>query len=187
MGVKMLERETIAAVYERHGHAVLRRCVTLLSDEDDAHDALHEVFVRFVAQHSRFRWRSSVFTYLYRIATHVCVDRLRAQQVRSRSQSVEALLRAVENPPFPDQRATVLGELATITRGLDEETLTVAVMAHVDGLTQDEIAAALRLSRRTVGKRLSRFLAHTRARAARVRADEEARLGQHGHDGKVRA
>ena len=49
--------------------------------------------------------------------------------------------------------------------GLDDETLAVAVMSHVDGLTQDEIAAALSLSRRTIGKRLKRFMEHTRARA----------------------
>ncbi len=38
-------------------------------------------------------------------------------------------------------------------------------MSYVDGLTQDEIAEALDLSRRTIGKKLKRFLEHTRARA----------------------
>jgi DNA-directed RNA polymerase specialized sigma24 family protein len=55
-----------------------------------------------------------------------------------------------------------------LTRGLSDEELTVAVLHHFDGYTQDGIAAALDLSRRTVGKILARFEDHIRKRAARL-------------------
>ena len=67
-----------------------------------------------------------------------------------------------------DRQAEAASELAELTVGLDEETITVAVLLHVDGMTQEEIATALDLSRRTVGKRLQKFLSHTRKRAVQV-------------------
>ena len=51
--------------------------------------------------------------------------------------------------------------------GLSEEELTVAVLHHLDGYTQDGIAESLDLSRRTVGKILQRFEEHVKKRAAR--------------------
>src|SRR5439155_1668838 len=102
------------------------------------------------------------FTYLYRIATNLSIDRLR----RRRTAGVQVPFdgAGVRAQGDPAGRPDALSELARLTEGLDEETLTVAVMSHVDGLTQEEIAAALDLSRRTVGKRLKRFLKHTRGR-----------------------
>ena len=57
----------------------------------------------------------------------------------------------------PDARITAASELAMLTEGLDDEVVTIAVMSLVDGLTQEEIAEALGLSRRTIVKRLKKF------------------------------
>ena len=46
--------------------------------------------------------------------------------------------------------------------------LTVAVLHHLDGYTQDGIAASLDMSRKTVGKILARFEDHVKKRAARL-------------------
>jgi DNA-directed RNA polymerase specialized sigma24 family protein len=55
-----------------------------------------------------------------------------------------------------------------LTRGLSEEELTVAVLHHLDGYTQDGIAASLDMSRKTVGKILGKFEEHVKKRAARL-------------------
>src|SRR5262245_65593016 len=55
---------------------VLRRCRRLLRDEDEALDACQDVFVRLL-EHRRTleaRYPSSL---LYRIATNVCLNRIR--------------------------------------------------------------------------------------------------------------
>ena len=57
----------------------------------------------------------------------------------------------------PDARISAASEIAALTQGLDDETVTIAVMSLVDGLTQEEIAEALGLSRRTIVKRLKNF------------------------------
>src|SRR5262249_10002876 len=106
----------------------------------------------------------------------VSVDRLRRRKTAGEQLSTSAL---AETPASPVAREAerrmsqerdpatfdTLSTLARLTTGLDDETLTIAVMSHLDGLTQDEIAEALDLSRRTIGKKLKRFLAHTRAKA----------------------
>jgi DNA-directed RNA polymerase specialized sigma24 family protein len=58
---------------------------------------------------------------------------------------------------LPDARISAASEVAALTQGLDDETVTIAVMSLVDGLTQEEIAEALGLSRRTIVKRLKNF------------------------------
>ncbi len=160
----MLDEAAVAKLYQRYGHALFRRCLTLLGSKDDANELLQEVFCQFFRDRGRFEGRSAPFTYLYRIATNLSIDRLR----RRRTAGVQVPGDEGHNLPVREGSERALAaveELAVLTEGLDEETLTVAVMSHVDGLTQDEIAAALDLSRRTIGKRLARFLAHTRARA----------------------
>ena len=66
-------------------------------------------------------------------------------------------------------------DLAFLTRGLSEDELTVAVLYHLDGYTQDDIASSLDISRRTVGKILVRFERHVRKRAQRAGFETAAR------------
>ena len=160
----MLDEAAIAALYERHGHALYRRCLSLVSNPDDAKELLQEIFLQFWKNRDRFEGRSSVFTYLYRIATNLSIDRLRRRTTAGVHVEIDEREQRLPSSPGPESKTAALREIAELTIGLDEETLTVAVMAYVDGLTQDEIAAALDLSRRTIGKRLKHFLEHTRAR-----------------------
>ena len=52
--------------------------------------------------------------------------------------------------------------------GCPRKEVTVAVLHHLDGYTQDGIAESLDLSRRTVGKMLAKFEDHLKKRAART-------------------
>lgn len=159
-----LDEEAIARLYERYGHALFRRCRSLVGNEEDAHELLQETFCQFWQGRHRFARRSSAFTFLYRIATNLSIDRLRRRRTAGVHQSWDEGAVAVA---FAGERRTLAAsELAELTQGLSAETLTMAVMAHVDGMTQDEIALALGVSRRTVGKRLKHFKAHARGRVA---------------------
>ncbi len=160
----MLDEAAVADLYRRYGHALYRRCLTLVRNEADARELLQEVFCQFYKNRSRFLGQSSPFTYLYRIATNLSIDRLRRRTTAGDQRPLEEVGAALATEGTSKQTDAAL-ELSRLTEGLDAETVTVAVMSYVDGLTQDEIAAALDLSRRTIGKRLQRFLAHTRAKA----------------------
>lgn len=169
-----VDEEKVAELYQRYGLALYRRCLSLVSHEDDAAELLQEVFCQFWKGRDRFRGDSSAFTYLYRIATNLSIDRLRRRRTAGDHRPLDEG-RQPGSSGGPDASVGALQELAMLTQGLDEDTLTVAVMSHVDGLTQDEIADSLSLSRRTIGKRLKRFKAHTQK--LRSKAESAANPG----------
>ena len=160
------DEAAVSELYKRYAPALHRRCATIVGSSDEAHDLVQETFARYLAARDRWRGAAAPFTVLYRIATNAAIDRLRRRKLAAED-GVDPDHHAAERGDEPG-RIDSLHDLAVLTRGLSEEELTVAVLHHLDGYTQDGIAASLDLSRRTVGKILARFEVHVRKRAART-------------------
>jgi len=137
---------------------VLRRCRQLLRDEDEALDACQDVFVRLVERRRALddQYPSSL---LYRIATNVCLNRIRDRTRRPESQDEETLYAiASAEQPGGDSDARLL--LDWLFNRHPESTRTIAVLHYVDGLTLEQVAGEIGLSVSGVRKRL-RKLRHT--------------------------
>src|SRR6185436_10531019 len=121
-------------------------------------DALQDVFVKVMQALQEFRGAASPTTWILRIATHHCLNLLRARKALWREQ-IKTLHaeRKVETEP-PDRREMVRAALSAAP----EEAQEVAVLYFVDELTQAEIAQELGRSLPTVRKRLREFLACAR-------------------------
>lgn len=154
--------EDVAELYRRHAPALHRRCASIVGNPDDARDLVQETFARYLAAKQR---GDAPFAVLYRIATNAAIDRLRRRKTRSEDE-LDAEVHAGGSADAA--RIDNAHDLAVLTKGLSEEELTVAVLHHLDGYTQDAIAESLSLSRRTVGKILVRFEEHVKKRAARI-------------------
>lgn len=165
--------DEVAELYRRHAPALHRRCASIVGSADEARDLVQETFARYLAARDGLRDRGSPFAVLYRIATNASIDRLRRRKTASEDE-LDAERHAADLGAEP-RRIDNLRDLAFLTKGLSEEELTVAVLHHLDGYTQDNIAAALDLSRRTVGKYLQRFEDHVKKRAARSGFAEDRR------------
>lgn len=76
------DQEAFEMLVRRYDHDVLRMAVNLLRSEEDARDAYQEVFLRVYLGLGKFDFRSSFYTWLYRIVTNVCLDCLRRKRVR---------------------------------------------------------------------------------------------------------
>jgi RNA polymerase sigma factor (sigma-70 family) len=160
-----LTPETIGGLYERQAYAVFRRCRQLLRDYDEARDAMQEVFLRVLEDPSRFRGRSRHATFLFGIATHVCLNRIRNRSARGETWRA-SLARALEErrPDVADEvEARELAE--AILAEQDEETAAIAVYHFVDGLSQGEVASLVGRSRVTVNQKIQRFRETARRRA----------------------
>jgi len=168
------EGDRVAELYKRHAPALHRRCASIVGSPDEARDLVQETFARYLSAKNQGD-ETSAFAVLYRIATNASIDRLRRRKTASEDElHAETHAADLGNEP---RRINSLRDLAFLTKGLSEEELTVAVLHHLDGYTQDGIAASLDLSRRTVGKILQRFEEHVKKRAARSGYTDEASHG----------
>lgn len=154
-----MTEDDLARLYSEHGYVVLRRCVAYLGDMRRAQDALRDVFVRALCSAADFRGAANPRTWLCRIADQVCIDVMRRER---RSPSVPMAARASAETTLDDEiESALLGDdgdalrtARSLMHALDEQSQRIAVLCFVDELNQDEIAAELGLSRRTVGKRI---------------------------------
>jgi RNA polymerase sigma-70 factor (ECF subfamily) len=159
--------DDLTELYKQYAPALLRRCASIVGSRDEARDLVQETFARYLAVRAQWRDRATPFAVLYRIAVNASIDRVRRRRTAAQGGLDADAVDATPRADRPD-RFDSAHDLAVLTRGLSEEELTVAVLHHLDGYTQDGIAAALDLSRRTVGKILARFEDHIRKRAARM-------------------
>jgi len=69
---------------EQHRVELQAHCYRMLASPFEAQDAVQETFLRAWKSYDAFEGRSSVRSWLYRIATNVCLDMLRSSQRRAR-------------------------------------------------------------------------------------------------------
>ncbi len=157
----MADRPSRAAeLYALYGPAVYRRCLRLLRDEEAARDATQDVFVKLVRDMERLEDRENAMGWLYTVATRHCLNVLRDRRRRAEGGPLDDLeLAAPESPSGAEGRVLARDVLARFDVGTQE----VAVGVLVDGMEQEELASALGISRKTVQRRLERFLERARA------------------------
>lgn len=68
-------REAFDLIVARHRRSVYRLCYRFAGNPEDASDLSQEVFLRAYRGLGRFKGRSSLSTWLYRIGVNVCLNR----------------------------------------------------------------------------------------------------------------
>lgn len=152
----------VGVLYRKYGPVVYRRCLKLLRDPAEAQDAAQEVFVRALSHLDGLRYGSPL-PWLYEIATRHCLNRLRDT---SRRAGLDARGHAHLLPADPSASFADRDQVARILAQCDETTARIAVHHLVDGMTQEEVARTVGLSRRTVGVKLQAFFAAARRQVA---------------------
>lgn len=138
--------------YERFGPMVHRRCRGLLRDEEEAVEAMQDVFVEVVRRGDRLDV-DAPSSFLYRTATNVCLNRIRSRK-RKPSEADTDLLERIAVAPDAEDRSFVNAMLDRIFAREQVSTREIAVMHLVDGMTLEEVAAEVGLSVSGVRKRL---------------------------------
>ena len=147
----------IESFYERYGPMVLRRCRALVRDDAKAQDALQDVFVALLRHQDRLQDEAPA-ALLLRVATNVCLNRLRTERRHPEDADDERLLQIAGSADADgDGRTLARDLLAKLFRADDPlaaSTQTIAVMHLVDGMTLEEVAREAGLSVSGVRKRL---------------------------------
>ncbi len=124
---------------------------------------MHDVFMRAFKNLDSFRGESSIVTWLNRIATHTCLNRLRSEKRRARYMAEYSLGLEARLSSTPSIEHEIF--LEQLWKELEEEEALMGVYYYVDGLTHAEIARVMGCSPRTVGNRLDSLRALARQRA----------------------
>ncbi len=148
----------------------------MLSDRDEAEDVAQEVFIKAYRHLESFRGASSFSTWLYRITTNLCIDRVRAKKRRPQSaysldepidREEDSGKREIADLSFEPSGQIERDELRLQVRQtmaeMPEKQRSVLVMCDLQGMAYEEIAQVLDCPIGTVKSRLF----HARADLAR--------------------
>jgi RNA polymerase sigma-70 factor (ECF subfamily) len=91
---------------EQHRRELTAYCYRMLGSSFEAEDAVQETMVRAWRAHERFEGRSALRSWMYRIATNVCLDMLNGSKRRARPMDLTSAGRADGGLPAPLPEAT---------------------------------------------------------------------------------
>jgi RNA polymerase sigma-70 factor (ECF subfamily) len=143
------QRAYLGQLYRRFASMVFRRARRLLADEQAAQDVTQEVFMRMLDAYPDPGGVAPSVGWLYQVTTNHCLNLLRDSKRR------QALL--AEHLPAGEPGREAETSVALLLRGVPEHLHEVAVYYYVDEMSQEEIAAVLAVSQRTISARLSEF------------------------------
>ncbi|MCX5859673.1 MAG: sigma-70 family RNA polymerase sigma factor [Proteobacteria bacterium] len=144
--------------YRRYGPMVLRRCRSLLRNEDQAMDAMHDTFVELLKAQARLE-PEAPSSLLFRMATNICLNRIRAAGRRPENANTELIDRLASSEET-ESRFSAQHLLDRLFAREKPSTRTIAVLHLLDGLTLEEVAREVGLSVSGVRKRLSSLRAN---------------------------
>jgi RNA polymerase sigma-70 factor, ECF subfamily len=161
------DRAEFARMVDAYSGVIYRLAVKMLDNSQDAEDALQETFLKAFKALPNFDGRSSLSTWLYRIATNEALMLLRKRKVQfvSIDEPLETDEAAQEPLEIVDFCCLPEVELlsAEARRNLDQaiERLSpnlriVFLLRDIEGLSTQEVAQVLNLSETAVKTRLSR-------------------------------
>lgn len=153
--------QDVGTLFSLHGPMVFRRALRLMGRKEDAEEVTQEVFVRVMRSVAQFDGRSSMSTWLYQITTNYCLNLLRD---RSRRRELFEQNVLIEDGSEQASVADLL-LLRRLLSEADPQQASAAVYVYLDGMSHEEAAELLGVSKRTVGNLIERFLvwAHKRS------------------------
>lgn len=130
-----------------YDQSVLRLASNLLRSPDEARDVYQEAFLRVYRNLNQFRFDCSFHTWLYRIVTNICLDRLRRRKVRKEESTliqtaegvVDRAAQTEEKGPASDPERQMLNSelgsrIAAALQQLTPRERTVFELRHYEGL-----------------------------------------------------
>ena len=148
--------EVLVVIYQ---HRVFSVALRMLGSRAEAEDIAQETFLRAHRAIGEFRGEARLGTWLYAIASRLCLNRLASAPRRLERADDAALLRLPT--PVPDaagalERSELEAALRQAIAELPEERRIVVVLRDLEGLAYEEIAEILGLELGTVRSRLHR-------------------------------
>lgn len=129
-------------VVNRYSRKIYELCYRILRDEEEAKDMAQEVFVRVYEKRNKFGLRSALYTWIYRIATNMCLTRLKKTEIQTVPlEAVEGVLAAEPDREGPDY-SRLEQAVSNAMAGLPPRQRAVFAMRFFDKMSLKEVAEA---------------------------------------------
>ena len=172
---------------ERHQRRAFSIALGLVRDEQDAREVVQEAFLRVHKGLATFEGGSSFFTWLYRIVTNLAIDLVRKPGRRDAELADDhalsdddasgdlALVSRIDGSDPLDvvRRREIAGRIHAALEALPPYHRGVILMREVEGMSYEEMAEAMGVSKGTIMSRLF----HARQKLQRALADCYAEEG----------
>ena len=142
----------VEAFYVRYGPMVLRRCRKMMGSEEAAVDAMQDTFVRLLRYQKKLG-AEAPSSLLYRMATNVCLNKIRSS-VRHPESSGDSLLERIACAGEQESKLAARSSLMRLFEREKASTGVIAVLHLLDGMTFEEVAKEVNMSVSGVRKRL---------------------------------
>jgi RNA polymerase sigma-70 factor (ECF subfamily) len=174
--LKQDEEEALDELIGRKSTGLMSVASRMLGDPEEARDIVQITFVRVWEHRREFRDLWSPNTWIYRIATNLTIDHLRARQRRDRAMVVaSSALRAVdgERRSLAELQQREVGEIFLELVGcLSNRQRVVFVLRAIEGFDTKEVAAM-------VGCRASTVRNHLFVARRKLKRELEARFPEY--------
>ena len=154
--------EAFEELYSRFGTMVYSLALSMTGKPEDAADLCQDVFLKIYRHLGSFRGRSSLRTWVYRVAMNCCYSRFRYQRSwRSRvlADSVQVLQRVPDEGRSPEEDALARSTVELVSDALTRLPVVyrqAVVLRDIEGLSYEEIAEVLGIRVGTVRSRIAR-------------------------------
>ncbi len=167
----------------RYQGRALRLAQRVLKDDEKARDAVQEAFLKVYRSLDRFEGRSSFYTWLYRLVLNLCLDMRRRDRSDREVEWTEERAHPADpaeagpgasleegdgGPAGALERAEIRERVAAAIEQLPDIQRETLILREVEGLSYQEIAEALDISKGTVMSRLH----YARKKVAKILQDE---------------
>ena len=155
------DQDAFRLLVQRYERPVYTLCLRIVRNTHDAEDCAQTTFLKAYSELDSFCRGRSFRNWIYRIATNVCIDRLRRAKVQPAELSMAEQLPEDlgDRRPNPRQVAS-FSEMRQAVRkaldSLDDKYRLPLVLFYMEGLECTEIAGMLRLRLGTVKTRMRR-------------------------------
>ena len=139
-------------LYERHYEAVFRAALRVTGNPADAEDVLQTVFLRVLAQGGDIEDVALPAAYFRRAAVNAAVDVLRRREMHAASVFDDRAPHAAVHTPW-----LLKERLRRAIAALDSEDASLFLLRHVEGLSNEELAAMFQIEKNNVAVRLHRI------------------------------
>jgi len=141
---------------DEYGEYLLRLAYTYVKDWPSAEDIVQEVYISYYKNLSKFEYKASLKTYLYRITVNKCHDSLRRQKNKVFPGLFTSLLISKYTPESVTIKNEDSNELIKEVLALPVKYREVVLLFYYQELTLLEISIVLRCSQNTIKTRLYR-------------------------------